>query len=297
MQEYQRIVKNQSTRLRLLKYLEWIPDEMMLRLQYAIKHRRWLELRRPQRFTEWLQWYKINHRDPAMTICADKIAVRDYIRDQGYAHLLTDLYATATSASELDLDGLPEKFVVKTNNGSGTNIIVENKAELSPDFARQLTEWLERDYFAASREWAYKEVPPRILVEQYLEDPKNTFSGINDYKFFCFGGSARYILLAVDRAAGQKFNMLTTEWEDTGVGVSGTPNIAVDVPRPENLGEMINIAEELSSRFPFVRVDLYYVAGKIYFGEMTFYPASGYIEFDPDSFDFELGELWPEQAG
>lgn len=296
MQEYKKIFKSQAIRFKILKHLAWVPDGIMLRLQYAVKYRRRLELTHPKRFTEQVQWYKINHRDPIMTTCADKIAVRDFVRERGYAHLLTELYATADSVATLELDQLPEKFVLKTNNGSGTNIIVSDRSRLRADSFDEFDEWLERDYFAATREWPYKDVPPRILAEEFLEDPDNCFDGINDYKIYCFHGVPKFVLLAVDRANGPKMNIYTTEWEDTGVGRTDTPNIPGAVPRPENLDSMTEIAEGLSEGFPFVRVDLYSVSGQIYFGELTFFPASGYVEFSPDSFDFELGELWPFRA-
>lgn len=296
MQEYQKVFRSQAVRLKILKLLEWIPDKSMLRLQYAIKHRRRLDFSRRRRFTEQMQWYKISYRNPILTTCVDKIAVREFIRQRGYAHLLTELYATSDNVAGVNLDQLPEKFVVKTNNGSGTNIIVTDKGLLHSNALHELDAWLVRDYFAATREWPYRNVPPRILVEELLEDPDGRFAGINDYKFMCFNGSVKFVVLDVDRSIGHKRNIYTRDWEDTGVATD-KPNIAGDVPRPENLDALIRVAEDLSSGFPFVRVDLYSVQNRIYFGEMTFFPWSGYVEFSPDSFDYELGKYWPAQAG
>lgn len=292
MSHYKKWMPSREFRLTLLKYLRWIPDALMLRLQYFIKHRRVLHLSEPRRFSELIQWYKIHSRDPLMTLCADKLAVRAFVESRGLGDTLNGVYAIAGSPQSLKIDDLPERFVIKTNNGSGTNIICSDKSTLSRDeVRRQLTEWLARDNYASAREWAYRDVVPLIFVEPLLEDPDNEFTGINDYKFMCFNGRAEFVVLDVDRAVGHRRNIYTRDWLDAEV-LTDVPAIKHVVEAPRNLAEMIEVAEVLSQGFPFVRVDLYSVPGRIVFGEMTFFPWGGYIDFIPDTFDFDLGRKW-----
>ena len=138
------------------------------------------------------------------------------------------------------------------------------------------------------REWSYKNIVPRIIAEELIEDENNQFSGINDYKFICFNGEPKYIVLDVDRYKNHKRNFYDLSWNFLDVS-SDLPNFGDCVPIPDCLNQMLTIASTLSENFPGMRVDLYCVNGKIYFGELTFYPWSGYVNFNPDEFDFILG--------
>ena len=288
--DYKKIVNNPETRFKILKIFRFIPDTLMVKLQYRIKLGRSLNINEPRRFTEKLQWYKLYYRDPLMTQCADKYRVRQYIETKKLDRILTRLYAVYDKPTEVEIDSLPDKFVIKTNNGSGTNIICKDKAKISEEEVKKLlTDWLKRDYYFAGREWAYKNIMPKIIVEEYLEDEKNSFEGINDYKFICFNGEAKYIVLDVDRHVNHKRNFYDTKWNFIDVN-SDHPNIGDQVKRPESLEEMLQIANIIAKDFPFVRVDLYWVNGRIFFGELTFYPWTGYVEFFPDGFDYTLGE-------
>lgn len=290
--DYKKIIKNQETRFKILHFLRFIPDSVMIKFQYRIKLGRKLNLKNPQRYSEKLQWYKLNYRTSLMTKCADKYTVREYIKSKGLEYILNKLYAVYDSEDEINLCELPQKFVMKTTNGSGTNILCKDKTNISLEYTKKtLKHWINRDYFASGREWAYKDVTPRIIVEEYLEDEKNPFEGINDYKFICFNGEAKYIVLDVDRQTNHKRNIYDNDWKFIDVSTDH-PNFGDCVARPDGLNEMLRVAEMLAEDFPCVRVDLYWVNRKVYFGEITFYPWTGYVKFDSDEFDFTLGEIF-----
>ena len=150
--------------------------------------------------------------------------------------------------------------------------------------------WLKRNIYAAGREWCYKHIRPRIVVEELLEEQSNNKdNGINDYKFLCFYGEPKYVVLIVDRFNNSVKNIYDEHWNFINVSIDHYNN-ANCFPKPEGFFEMYEIAKTLSRDFPFVRVDLYYVKGKVYFGELTFYPWAGYVQFNPDVFDFVLGK-------
>ena len=274
----------------ILKILSFIPDEWMIRLQYWIKLGRQCNLKNPKRYTEKLQWYKVYYKNPLMTQCVDKYAVREYIKSKGLEDCLTELIDCCSSVEEVDFATLPDKFVIKTTNGSGTNLFCLDKSQLNKSEVKmKLREYMDRPQISAGREWAYYDVVNRIVIEELLENDNPEVQGIDDYKFACFGGKVFCIIVDTGRFTNHRRNFYDKEWKRITV-VSDHDNFEPDMNRPEKLEEMIRIAEILSSDFPAVRVDLYYVNGKIYFGEMTFYPWSGYVQFEPDEFDYLMGD-------
>ncbi|MDX1259490.1 ATP-grasp fold amidoligase family protein [Exiguobacterium sp. K1] len=288
--DYKKIIKSQKMRFKILDLLKIVPDDIMIKTQYKIKLGRKLNLEQPNRFSEKLQWYKLNYRNNLLTKCADKYAVREYIKEKGLENILVENYGTFDKADDIDFDVLPNKFIIKTTNGSATNFICKNKAKFNKNEVLQtLNEWSGRNIFASGREWSYKGIESKIIVEELLEDKSNGFDGINDYKIMCFNGKAEFVVLDVDRNIGHKRNIYTTKWDRIDVSTD-YPNINREIVKPQGLEEMIKIAEILSADFPFVRVDLYWVNEKVYFGELTFYPWTGYIQFHPDSFDYEMGK-------
>lgn len=225
-----------------------------------------------------------------MTKCSDKYLVRNYVKEKGLSHILNELYGVYNKVDEIDFNNLPEKFVIKTTNGSGTNIICKDKNKLNKEkVIKSLSEWIKRDVYSSGREQSYKNIKPKIIIEKLLEEKNNEFTGIIDYKFLCFNGQPKYIVFDVDRYNGHKRNIYDLEWNELPV-LTDKPNISKRIKKPKNLNEMIQIAWILSKDFPFVRVDLYNINGKIYFGELTFYPWTGYVNFKPDEFDFTLGK-------
>ncbi|MBQ8319645.1 MAG: carbonic anhydrase [Clostridia bacterium] len=263
----------------------------MLKMQYKIKTGRQLNLKDPKRYTEKLQWYKLNYKNPIMHRCVDKYQVREFIKEKGLEEILVKLYAKSDSVKGLDFERLPDQFVIKTTNGGGgLNVIVcPDKTKLD---RRELEEKLACKKIKSrtgGREWAYYGLEPGVIVEELLINSKNPLAGVNDYKIFCYQGKAKYIVVDVDRYVGHKRNFYDRDWNRLEYS-SDCPPADCDIEKPENYEKMLQIAEKLSEDFPYVRVDLYNVEGKIYFGELTFYPWSGYVQFEPDEADFVFGK-------
>lgn len=289
---YKKIFKSQKTRFRILRLLNFIPDKTMIKLQYRIKTGRKLNLKNPKRFTEKIQWYKLNYRKSLMNQCSDKYEVRKYVESKGLSYILNELYGVYDSVEEIDFDKLPDKFVLKTNNSSHTNIFCENKNELNiSETKMKLEEFLnKKKKISGGREWAYNDIRPKIICEKYLEKDEN--EDIVDYKFFCFNGKAYYLYIITNRflESGPKLGIYDVEGNKTKYRRADINPLIEEIELPNNFKEMKEIAEKLSEDFPHVRVDLYNIDGKIIFGELTFYDGSGYEGFIPDEFDFILGE-------
>lgn len=288
--DYKKIFKSKKLRFKILSLLRFVPDKTMLKIQYLIKHKRYLDLKNPKRFTEKIQWYKLNYKNDLMPQCSDKYLVRQFVKDKGLEGILNELYCVFQDPKDISLDDLPEKFVLKLSNGSGTNILCCDKSELDIEIVKQkFQEFKEIVKSDAGREWPYLQTKSVILAERYLIDSDSNFVP-NDYKIFCYNGKPEYVICISERYT-ERCNHLVydTNWNKVQVASEGA-RIDEDAPKPDNLNEMLEIASKLSEDFPFARVDLYSINGKIYFGEITFYPWSGYMEFEPDEFDFVLGE-------
>lgn len=299
MNGYKKIISSQKMRFAILRMLKFVPDKAMIKLQYRIKLKRKLNLKDPKRYTEKIQWYKLYYRNPVMMECVDKYEVRKYIEKKGLGNILNQLYQVVDRPEEINFDQLPDKFVIKTTNGSGTNILVKDKKTLNiAETKKKLNDFLNMAEASAGREWAYGGSSKKIIVEELLEDNSNKDKGISDYKFLCFNGKPVYVVYDKDRFSDHKRNFYDVNWNYVKVD-SDCPCFEDSVKKPENYEKMVEIASVLSRDFPAVRVDLYNIEGKIYFGELTFYPWSGYVQYTPDSFDFELGKYFvlPEKAG
>lgn len=291
--DYKKILKNQNTRFAILKALSWVPDSIMLKFQYWIKMSRWCNLKAPKRWTEKLQVYKMYYRNPLLSQCVDKYDVRKFVESKGCANNLVKLYGVWDHAIEIDFSKLPTSFVLKTTNGGGGEDVVlirdKEKCDLSGKVA-----FLDKKRVKevnGGREWAYTGIfKPRIIAEELLVNKENPEAGVEDFKILCFNGEPHYIIVDKDRYVDHKRNFYTTSWERVNV-TTDHEQFETSYPEPTNLKEMLDVARKLSADFPFVRVDLYNIEGKIYFGELTFYPWSGYVQFTPDEFDFTLGKL------
>lgn len=289
---YKKIFRSRNLRQRIMKWLSFVPDSKMLPLQYRIKLKRWPDLKNPARFSEKIQLYKMFYRNPVLGECVDKLHVRDFVGRKGLASTLPKLYGTYEKAEDIDFSSLPSRFVIKTNDGGGGDniVICRDKSELDiPSTVKTVNSWLDKKKNNAGREWAYTRIPKSlIIVEEFLENVDNPEGGLEDFKFFCFNGKPFCLAHDAERYIGHKRNFYDLDWNNLHIG-SDCENYEGDAPRPVNLDEMIKVAGILSEDFPFVRVDLYSVGGKVYFGELTFYPWSGYVQYDPDDFDLLLG--------
>lgn len=295
---YKDIIKSRNLRVKILTFLSWIPDGIMLRLQYWLQTGRIPDLKNPKRFTEKLQLYKMQYRDHDMLRCTDKYEVRKYIEEKGFGKYLIPLLGIYNCAEEIDYSILPNQFVAKTTDGGGGNqvLVCKDKSLLrEEDFKACLNGWMSARKVKkqAGREWAYEnDYPRRIIIEQLIvaDDPKDD---IPDYKFFCFNGKPHYCQLINDRSTEETIDFYDMEWNHMPFrGLNPACNNAPSIARmPRNFEQMKEMASKLSQGFPFVRVDLYSSKEGVYFGELTFYPASGYGHFTPDEWDEKLGEL------
>lgn len=290
---YKKIFKNQNTRFAILKALSWVPDSIMLPMQYRIKLGRGCDLRNPQRWTEKLQVYKMFYRNPVLHQCVDKYEVRKYVESKGCADNLVKLYGVWDHASEIDFSKLPSSFVLKTTNGGGGEDVVLVRDKNNSNLCEKVA-FLDKKRVKevnGGREWAYTGIKkPRIIAEELLVNTENPEAGVEDFKILCFNGEPHYVIVDKDRYVDHKRNFYTTSWERVSV-TTDHEQFDTPYPKPKNFEVMMDVARKLSADFPFVRVDLYNIDGKIYFGELTFYPWTGYVQFTPDEFDFTLGKL------
>ncbi len=269
-----------------------LPDKMLICLEFLYNFGRFPNLKNPRTFNEKIQWIKLNDRNPMMTLYADKYEVRKIVEKKIGAHLLNELYGVFETPDEIDFDLLPESFVLKATHGSGWNIIVRDKSVLEIEKAKKkMKKWLEKNFYAKKREWAYKNIPPRIVCEKYME---NKDGSLNDYKFYCFNGEPLFMQVDFDRYSNHYRAFYDTDWQKLDFFIAKSRKsrrYEKEHERPDSLTEMVKVASILSSDFAFARVDLYEFDGKTIFGEVTFYPKNGGGRFSPEYWDAEFGSL------
>ncbi len=295
--DFKKIIPSRSVRLGILRALNFVPDEPMLRFQYLLRTGHRLDLKDPRRFTEKMQWYKLHYHDPRMITCVDKYDVRSYVKEKGLERILIPCHGVYDAAEDIDWEALPERFVMKDTLGSGGHsvlIVNDKEAADREELMRQAAAWTRRNPRGktAGREWPYYSGKAhRIIIEDNIA-PRGGES-LRDYKFFCFNGRVEFVYVMGDRQVGQSVRVSIYDRDLRLLPVrrvGDAPYEAADLP--DNYPEMRAVAEKLAEDFPHVRVDLYNVDGQIRFGELTFYNASGYMQFDPDSFDLEIGDRW-----
>lgn len=296
--DYKKLIGSRPAREKLLAAFSWVPDSLMLKLQYRIKFGRRLDLDNPVRFTEKLQKYKLTYRNPLLISCVDKYDVREYVASAGLSDILNEVYGVYSDPAEIDFDKFPESFVMKDTLGGGGNSVIVCPDKSSADIDGMLKlagSWTKKNFRlpGGGREWPYYSGKPnRIIVEKMLA-PKDAH-GLRDYKFFCFGGEVGFFYMMAQRRLGQSvsLNIYDSSCNLMPVRRVGDPPLPADMELPSNISEMIGVARRLAAPFPHVRVDLYDVDGSIVFGELTFYNASGYMSYDPDEFDFRAGAMF-----
>ena len=292
-----KIFRSQALRHRLLKMFSWLPDRVMLPIQYFLILHRWPDMKNPKRFTEKIQCYKAFYRNPTMLDCVDKYKVREYVRMKlGTEKYLNTLYQVCNNANEIDFNTLPDKFVIKTTDGgNGDNVLIcRDKNKLDIKLTRnKINGWRNKKYYSISREWAYNGAKEsKIIIEKLLESPENKDCSIDDYKFLCFNGKFRYLWVDKNRYSNHRRGFWNENLHFIKNVQSDHPTFDLEPELPQNIHEMIKVSEKLSEDFPFARIDLYNIQGNIIFGEITFYPWSGYVQYKPDSFDYELGKYF-----
>lgn len=269
----------------------WMDDHTFLKMKYSLCMGDVLNTVSPSTFNEKLQWLKLYDRKPEYTVMVDKYKVREYISKKIGEQYLIPLIGVWDSPDEIDFDSLPKQFAMKCNHNSGLGMcICTDKSKLDIKKVKKgLARGLKQNYYLTGREWPYKDVPRKIVAEQFL---KSDAGGLTDYKIHCFNGVPKFILVCRDRFAksGLTEDFYTPEWEHMAVKRPKIPNASVPEPKPQKLDEMLMLAAKLSKDIPFLRVDFYIVEGKIYFSELTFFPASGFEGYDPPEWDKTFGE-------
>ena len=250
-----------------------------------------LNLKNPQTFNEKLQWLKLYDRNPEYTKMADKYEVREYIKEKIGEEYLIPLIGVYDKFDDIDFDKLPNQFVIKCNHDSGGLIICKDKNRLDIETARKkINRSLKTNYYYSGREWPYKNVKPRIIIEKYMEDSNK--SDLIDYKLFCFNGIPKIVLVCSERFSSS--NMCETwfdmNWKLIDMTESGH-RVDSTISKPKQLKKMVELSKKLSKNIPFIRVDWYEIGDKLYFGELTFYPASGFEKFEPKEWNKKIGDM------
>lgn len=253
-------------------------DDEYLKKKFKAKIGKDLNLESPTTFNEKLQWLKLNDRNPKYTTMVDKYEVKQYVADKIGEQYIIPTYGVWDKFEDIDFDKLPEQFVLKCTHDSGGLVICRDKSKFDIDAAKKkINKSLQNNYFYNGREWPYKNVPARIIVEKYMTDNEKS-EGFTDYKFFCFDGKVDCVMVCLDRYTGDtKFYFFDKDWKLKRLNKRGkaAPE-GFTIPKPECMDQMFELAAKLSQGIPFVRVDLYQSCGKIYFGELTFFPDSGF---------------------
>lgn len=263
------------------KSLRFLPDMTYIKLYYRLRVGRKLNVRNPETLNEKLQWLKFNYRFPLQSIVSDKLLVRDYVKEKIGEKYLIPLLGSWKEYSDIDFSALPNQFVLKCNHDSGGLVVCTDKEKLNHEEAkRKIEKSLKSNFFYIGREYQYRNIKPMIICEKFISDNGKVPM---DYKIYCFNGKPDVILVCRDRFSKNthraSYLFFDQKWNFQPLD-KGDENLQdVDIPKPENLDEMIEIAKKLSEDFVFARIDLYNIKGKIYFGEITLSPNSG---FDPD---------------
>lgn len=296
MNKFLRLIRDKAFRLAVLGkhgLLNWMSDEQYLKARWrAIWHEE-LNLTHPQTYTEKLQWLKIHDRKPIYTTMVDKLAARDFVAARIGEEYLIPILASWDRFEDIDLDQLPEQFVLKCTHDSGSSYICKDKSKFNSKVAKKkLKESLRLNYFPRSREWPYKNAVPRIIAEPYLEDAQ--CKELRDYKFFTFGGVPKVLYITQGRGAGLKTTADFFDMEFRHLDITIDHEMSEVLPRcPVNFALMQELAAKLSQGTPQLRVDFYEVNGKVLFGEMTFFHCGGFEKPNPPEWNKIFGD-WVE---
>lgn len=269
--------------------LNWMPDKWYLSLMFRSRIGYWMDWKHPKTFNEKLQWLKLYDRNPLYPTLVDKHAVKKWVADKIGKEYIIPTIGVWEKFDDINFGSLPKQFVLKCTHDSGSAIICKNKKIDMAETKKKIEASLNTDYYLEGREWPYKNVRRRIIAEKYMEDDK--IKDLRDYKFFCFNGKVRCYKIDFNRFTSHKANYYDKNslLIDVGERIC-PPDHNILLKQPTKLSEMIKLAQKLSCSIPFVRVDFYEVNGKVFFGEMTLYPAAGFGSFYYNGNDEMLGE-------
>ena len=289
--------KHQNPILRKLENAVWLvlnhtlSDKTLLSLKFKKYFHKKMNWDNPQTFSEKIQWLKIYGRTKENQIMSDKYLVKQYITERIGEQYVIPLLGVWDRPEDIDFSKLPDKFVIKCNHNSGTGMYISrDKLKLDEEAVRkELRKGLRQDYYVGSREYAYKDIPRKIIAEQYMEDAET--KELRDYKFFCFDGEPKALFIASGRLQGEEcvtFDFFDMDYNHLPF-TNGHPNAKVQPKKPKCFEEMKQLAAKLSKGMPHVRVDFYEVDGQVYFGEFTFSHWGGLVPFEPEEWDYTFG--------
>lgn len=273
--------------------LNFLSDRTILRMLWWVRTGKKLNDKTPKSFNEKIQWLKIYNHDPKLNLFVDKYAVRDYVKDILGEACLIPLIGVWDDPDEIDFSLLPSQFVLKCNHNAAIGLcICRNKEYLDESHAiKELKRGLRKNFYYSSREWAYKDVRRKVICEKYMEDSSG--KGLRDYKFFCFNGIAKFVYLSegLENHDTAKISFYDLDGNEMPFKRKDYAPFSEKPSFPKNFNELIDAANKLaaSTKLPFVRIDLYSIDNKMYFSEITCYPNSGFIPFDPDEWDDKVG--------
>lgn len=248
-----------------------------------------MDLINPKTYSEKLLYLKMYYRNPLQTLCADKYYVSEYVKACGYEHILKKVFAVYDKATDFDYDMMPERFFLRCNHWSGFNYVVDKGDAIDIEHTKRMFSiLLKHSYYEWGREWPYKNIQPRLICEEFLENPDE--SPLIDYKFYCFSGEPRYFMVSLGEyeheVKNHKFNM---DLQSIDYLFKEETNLDEhEIRLPNNIGEMIEIVKKLCKPFPHVRVDLYNIEGRIIFGELTFFSSGGIVNVVSEEYDREI---------
>ena len=287
---------NYSLYLLMKLFARQISDERFIRWKYRLKMHQSLHLDPPKTFNEKLQWLKLHDQHPEYSQFVDKYEVKKYVAQIiGEQHIIPTL-ALFNSVEEIDFAKLPLQFVLKCTHNSGGVIICKDKTTFDKEAARKLVfRWMKTNPYWETREYPYKNVKPRIIIEKYMEDESGY--ELKDYKFFCFNGKALYVQIDFGRFTEHKRNIYSRDWTPLNFSIEYPSDYNHSFDKPQNYEEMLDIAESLSANLCHARIDLYNVNGSIFFGEITFFHGSGLETFTPETWNQTFGDkiILPEK--
>jgi len=266
----------------------FLPDKIFIKITYFIETGNLLNFNRLNTYNEKLQWLKLYDRNPKYAVWSDKNQVRNHIMELFGNDILIPIIGIYEKVNQIDFNSLPDKFVIKVSNGSGTNIVCTSKKTFDLNKSKKLLQkWMKRNGSMFGREWVYSIHKPQIIIEKFLEDNSGTTP--KDYKFMCFNGKVKLIQLHNDRFGQHTNDFYDIQWNKTDI-MQGVPNSNYEEPIPVNFSEMVKVSETIAKDTKYCRVDLYNVNNKIYFGEITMYPTSGFCLFSKSEHDYMLGK-------
>ena len=286
-----------NARDNIMNALKFLPDKLYLQLFYFATTGKFINFKNPKGFNEKLQWLKINDKREEFTPLVDKLAVREHIKNVLGEEYLFPLLGYWESFDDIDFDSLPNQFVLKCNHDSGSTQVIKDKAALSKDDIEKLramySKRLKRDFFHAGREYPYKGIKPYIMAEKLMIDESDPDKSIEDYKFLCFNGEPKVLMIISGRnkktVGGYHEDYVDMDYQRIDITNGFTPSVILPA-KPQNFEKMKEIAKKLSQNMPMVRMDLYELNGQIYFGEYTFFTGGGFVLFEPSEWERKLGD-------